>query len=289
MSTMRRALLFLSLIALFVAGCSPQRPTIGGFKREKSPMRIVSLSPSATEILVTKAGVSQRMVGRTAACNWPQAAQGIPVVGQVKPDFEKIAQMNPDLIVYDQDLYSPTDEQKIKELGVDTYVLRGDTLEEFEKSVFEIGKLVGGETELSKYVDDIYRARDASTAAAITPQPKVAIILPGQGGEHLIAGTKSFAAAVVRASGVEVVGPDARLFVPLNAEQLLSQAPTVILAAGAAGSAQRLAADPRLKPTPAVRDGKVFEVEQDVILRRGGRVDTLINTLHGALARAVSR
>jgi iron complex transport system substrate-binding protein len=64
------------------------------------PQRIVSLSPSVTEILFVLGVDSSRIVGVTRFCDYPPAAQRRPVVGGiVDPSPEVILVQRPDLVL----------------------------------------------------------------------------------------------------------------------------------------------------------------------------------------------
>src|SRR5687768_10554455 len=63
------------------------------------PVRIVSLVPSATEILFAL-GVDDRLVGVTRFCDYPEAARRKPGVGDMlAPNLEAIAALKPDLVI----------------------------------------------------------------------------------------------------------------------------------------------------------------------------------------------
>ncbi len=280
---MRRAigLLIVSALALAV-GCGPANQQLGGRPRQKVYRSIVTLSPSTTELLsVTQQLNAQRVRGRTAADNYPKATvDQIPIVASVKPDYEKIAAIKPDLVLYDKDLFNANDVEKIKKLGADTFVLDAVTVDDLVKELYALGSMVGGETNVSDYVDKIYAARAAS--ASITVHPKVAIIMPGDGGAHMIAGTDSFDADVVKSAGGQLVGPKGSIFVPLDPEFLLTQNPDWIISVGAPTA---LLTDPKLKALKAVSQGKIFGISADILLRRGARVDSLITAIFDKIAK----
>jgi iron complex transport system substrate-binding protein len=62
------------------------------------PKRIVSIVPSATELLFA-VGAGEQVVGITTWCDWPPEAQSKEKVGNLNVDFERIAALRPDLIV----------------------------------------------------------------------------------------------------------------------------------------------------------------------------------------------
>ena len=62
-------------------------------------MRIVSLAPSATEILFA-IGAGSQIVANTAYCDYPEEAKKIPKVGSwIYIDDKKIKQFKPDLVI----------------------------------------------------------------------------------------------------------------------------------------------------------------------------------------------
>jgi len=279
---MRRAigLLFVAALA-FVGGCGPANQPLGGSPRKKIYKSVVSLSPSTTEVLSTTQQTSI-LRGKTASDNWPRIMfDKVPVVASVKPDYEKISGISPDLILYDKDLFTnESDIAKIKQLGADTFVLDATTIDSFIKELYALSSLVGGETYVSDYVDRIYLAK--AGAATMTRHPKVAVLMPGLSGDHMIAGQDSFVADVVRAAGGVPVGPKSSLYVKLDPEFLVTENPDFIISVG---KGDALLADPRIKSVKAITDKKVVPVMADVILRRGARVDLLITAIYDNIAK----
>jgi ABC-type Fe3+-hydroxamate transport system substrate-binding protein len=83
------------------------------------PRRIVSLVPSDTYSLV-RLGAADRIVGRTRYCVEPaEAVAGVPEVGGTKDaDIDKIAELEPDLVVANQEENSRGDILKLDALGL---------------------------------------------------------------------------------------------------------------------------------------------------------------------------
>lgn len=274
---MRRiAWLGLSVLAILVVGCGPHTPE--GFRRPKKfYLKIVSLSPGATEIIFQNLQVAgQTLVGRTASCNYPAGIQSIPVVTKgVKPDNEKIAELSPNLIVYDSTLYSDADVQKLKELGIDLFALQSSSIKEFRLSLYKLGSMTRSEPNISEYVDKIDSAIGKAAGAHSGPKKTVAVIMPGEGVEHMIAGLDSFQADIVRKSGGEPVGPKGKV-VMLNPEALIHWNPDVIIVAGPVESVVK---DPRLQTLKAVKGRQILGINPDIILRAGSRVDKVIDAI----------
>lgn len=270
-----RPLVWLLPLALFASGCGTLKSTMGGKQVPVVYTNVVSLSPGTTEI--TGGTYARTIVGRTASCNTPDKVLEAPIVmNGVKPDFEKIARIKPDVVVYDKDLFSEQDLAKFKELGIKTYGFGGDTVDAFIDNVYEFGRFTRVETLGSEYVESIDRARSAALAAPPDPPVSTVIVMPGSGTEHYVCGTDGFLADVVKCSGGKLVGPEGKNFVQLNAEWLISTDPEVILSAGAA---ETFLKDPRFKGLRAIAKNQVYSINSDVILRRGAAVDRLIKRI----------
>lgn len=275
-----RRLLSVGLAGLLLLSGGCGSPNDAAFKRPKKLYgTVVSLSPGTTEIISMEFG-SERLVGRTASCNFPASVEKIPIVTKgPKPDYEKLAEMKPDLIVYDPVLYNDQDVQKLKELGIDLFALKAGSLNEFEKSLYVFGSLTKSETNMSDYVTKIEGARGHANASNETAKPKVAVIMPGKGSEHSIAGLSSFQADLVRAAGGTPVGPAADRIVALNVESLIRDDPDIVVVAGDKKDRESVSADPRFQALKAVKGKRVFSFDPDIILRAGSRVDVAITKL----------
>ncbi len=274
---MRPIGLVLLTLLLAVVGCQPPVPDIGGQNNPAIVRKVVSLSPSTTEVVGLARGPVQ-LSGRTSACNFPFEVKDAPiVVSGTKPNYEMIATIKPDLILYDKALYSEADRQKIEQLGIRTLAMEASTIDGMLDYTLKVGAAVAGETALSKAVDEVVNARARAQAQALEPKPKVIVLMgTGGGGELMAPGTSSYLADVVRASGGDYVGPDGTAFVAVSPESLISWAPAIVFVPGRGDALLR---DPRLATLPAVRARAVFEVDPDVLLRASPRVKDLIEAM----------
>jgi len=287
---MRRAVYFAALMALMAVGCQPTLQHVKVTRPEKFYKSVVSLSPGTTEI-VSSLSSPNLLKGKTAADNYPLTvpkAGEIPIVATVKPDYEAITRVHPDLIVYDSSLYGPADVAKIKGLGFETYAIDADTVKEFINQLYVVGDKLGYGSQFQDYILRIEDESNKAKGDPINPAPKVAILLAGNGGSPMIAGTKSFLADVVNLAGGELVGPPVDTFVPASPENLATLNPDIIVLptsdAHATADANSLFHDPRLQSLTAIKKDNIKALDEDVLLRRGARVDNLIKNLHLAIA-----
>jgi iron complex transport system substrate-binding protein len=253
-------------------GCQPQEIVEGGKPNPKPVKTLISLSPSTTEIAAT-AGLYSQLKGRTAACNYPTTVAQTPVVAGVKPDYDKIAAIKPDLAIYDPNLFSATDIKKLEDLKIETFPIAANSVEEFIDALYRFGSRTGSETSVSTYVDRILDIMRRTQAEPVAKEVTCVILLPGRGGEHMVAGTESFQADVLKIARAKVLGPPGTKFVPLNAEQLIGWNPDFVVSAGDPTS---LLQDPRFQSLQAFKNKRIRAINQDVVLRAGSRVDKFI-------------
>ena len=281
---MRLALPPLLLFAVVLSGCAAKSQTIGGIPRSGKAPRVVSLGPGTTEIIATSLD-ARLLVGRGESDNFPANVSAVPVVASLKPDFEKIKGSGANFLVYDADLFNPDDVKRIEATGAESFAFKAHTVAGFEKELYELAGKLGNETNVSAYVDRIERERSLAEGDEPSQRPKVAVVLDG--GKYL-AGTESFLADVVRIGGGTIVGPASDKFDAMSAEGLVSAAPDAIVLAttkaAAAKDVAALRADPRFATTPAIRKGRVSAIDSDILLRRGSRVDKLIQSMHKIIA-----
>jgi len=108
------------------------------------PMRIVSLVPSVTELLV-QWGLAARLAGRTAFCvepKWIRAS--VPSVGGTKtPDIERIVALRPDLVILEQDENTLAAAEALRAAGLALLVLRIRSLKDCLEGFRQLGAAVG--------------------------------------------------------------------------------------------------------------------------------------------------
>jgi ABC-type Fe3+-hydroxamate transport system substrate-binding protein len=88
-----------------------------------APRRVVSLVPSDT-YSVAALGCAGALVGRTDYCELPEdVVRGVPSVGGTKnPDLDRIAALEPDLVIANQEENTKTDLEALAQRGIKVYV-----------------------------------------------------------------------------------------------------------------------------------------------------------------------
>src|SRR3990170_9003359 len=120
---------------------------------ENFPKRIVSLSPSITEILYGL-GAWENVVGVTIYSDFPPEAKNLPKVGGwVNPNLEAILALKPDLVIMieDQDRIFG---DKIRKIGLKTLAVESNnTIKDISNLISKIGRTLGKEKEAHKVIE----------------------------------------------------------------------------------------------------------------------------------------
>ena len=255
-----------------------------------APQRIVSLSPSATEMLFA-VGAGDHVVGDTTYCNYPPAAAAIAKIGDSVPSYEKIVALRPDLVVVD-DVAEREAPAQFYRLHIPFFVVHPTTLTSIEKSLKALGSACGTEHTAAQAIaameDKRNQARRIAAAYAARP-PRVLVAV---GVDPLwIAGSRTFYDDLLRNAGATNATGSLRGFVQMSKETILAEPPDVVLASQTDLAA--LKRDPVLGRLPAVVQGRVGDISGDIFMRPGPRLaDALVSvstTLRRVWARQAAR
>ena len=255
--------------------------------------RIVSLSPSSTEILFA-IGAGPRVVGRTAYCDWPPAARTVASVGNgIEPSVEAVAARHPDLVV----LYaSEADRAALRgltALGIPVAVLRLDRTADVARAARRLGRLTGRAAAADSVVaalDDSLRAV-AARVPALARRPRVYVDVWAS--PPMTVGRGSYLSEVLAAAGaLNSFGDVGASAATVSLEAVAARDPdaVLVLATDTLRPAD-LAARPGWDAVRAVREGRVLVVDGSLYGRPGPRMPLAAADLARRLAplRAAAR
>jgi ABC-type Fe3+-hydroxamate transport system substrate-binding protein len=129
--------------------------------------RIASLLPSFTEILFA-IGAGDRIVGRTAWCDYPPAARAIPNLGDgIPPNVEAVADRQPDLVVLYHAGPNTAASEQLERLGITTVLFDMNRLEDLSAAARRLGILTARQAAAESLAGTLQRL--ASDSAASSP------------------------------------------------------------------------------------------------------------------------
>jgi len=253
------------------------------------PLRIVSLTPGATEMLFA-AGAGGQVIATVEYSDEPPAARRLMRIGDVAAvDMERLVALRPDVVVAWPAGGNPAQREKIARLNIPLYQQQVVRLADLPGSVRRLGALAGTGAVAERAAHDIearlaaltgtYGARGAGKAPTVLLQvwnrPVYTV-----GGQHLM----SDALALCGARNVFADLPEAGPLV--DTEAVIGRDPDIIIAAAPPGEGAAWLADwKRFATLAAVRSGRLVVFEDQALSRLGPSV---IDATEG-LCRAIAR
>lgn len=112
----------------------------------QKPVRIVSLSPGATELLFA-AGAGDRVVGTVVGADAPEAAKKIERLGDANAlKYERLKALKPDVIVIWRDMTHELVLESLQKLRLPIYQISLRSFDDMPRSIRRLGKLAGTES-----------------------------------------------------------------------------------------------------------------------------------------------
>lgn len=235
------------------------------------PERIISLSPSNTEIIYAL-GLEDRLVGVTEYCDYPEDAKTKEKIGGYdEPNLEKIFSLEPDLVI------ATTAHQKaveqIEKLDIPCIVLAPKNIDEMLDSIVIIGKASGAKSDAEKLVYDLKnRIKNIEKYTADTPEakrPKVYYELWHS--PIMTVGPGTFIDDIIHRAGGKNIASDAdKPYPQYSQEQVLAKNPEIIIYSYHGSSKQSkedILERPGWETISAIKNDKVFYINEDILIR----------------------
>ncbi|MEX1295872.1 MAG: ABC transporter substrate-binding protein [Candidatus Limnocylindrales bacterium] len=250
-------------------------------------MRIVSLTPAATEI-VHALGLGDDLVGRTHACDHPPDVADVPVVTRSEPDAPGrtldgalLAKLEPELVLTDGSEDDPVvDYAEVSAVvgGMDRettlVALAPHTVEGILNSISTVGAYTEAEYEAVGLIE-MLRERLATVDTGHGAETRRVVVIDSL--HPLRAAGRWVPEMVRRAGGWELLGREGEPSTRTTWEQVREVDPQVLVlalreadAAGAEAALEGLALPAWFDELPAVRDGEFFAVDGHGLFARPG-------------------
>ncbi|HEX6499402.1 MAG TPA: ABC transporter substrate-binding protein [Micromonosporaceae bacterium] len=258
--------------------------TVGTVTLDKQPTRIVSLSPTATEMLFA-VGAGKQVTAVDDQSNYPADAPKSDLSG-FKPNAEAIAAKNPDLVVISNDTDKITNQ--LTALKIPVYLApAAKTLDDTYRELTEIGELTGHRAESAHVVTRM--KDDIAKIVKDLPQRSKHLTYYWELDPTLYSVTsKTFVGSLLAMLGMDSVADPADAdgtaggYPQLSAESLVKANPDVILLADTKcchQSAATVRARPGWAGITAVQKGQVYGLDDDIASRWGPRVVDLLRAV----------
>jgi iron complex transport system substrate-binding protein len=254
----------------------------GAWTLDQAPERVVSLSPTATELLFA-IGAGDQVVAADQFSNYPAEAPTTDLSG-FDPNLEAITAYEPDLVIIAND----ANDLIAGLTALDIPVLVSPAPVDLEQGYDELallGLATGRVDETASVVADL-RA-DIETAFALAPEDSIRIYHELDD-TYFSASSNSFIGAVYAGMGATNVADEADTagsgFPQLAEEYIVAADPEVIIITDQVGyTPDDVAARPGWETISAVQNGDIVVVEADVASRWGPRLPQFITAVADAL------
>lgn len=287
-------------LALLAAGCTGKDGASAGASRGGQlhltdsynreiifagrPARIVSCAPNMTEI-VFLLGAGNKLVGRTDYCDYPPEAAGVESVGSLNnPNIEKIISLKPDVVLASNHFQKET-LAVLENLRIPVYVgvVQKEYSEVYEL-VEKIGRIVDKDAEAGRLVEDMKKriAEVARRVQTAVKKPKTYYMISFGDEGDFTAGSGSFISYLIGAAGGENIGDEIQGW-QYSVEALFRGDPDIIIAGKNSGAKDLLPRTSPYRELRAVKEGRVYEIDNDLLDRMGPRNVAGLEILGGIL------
>jgi iron complex transport system substrate-binding protein len=251
------------------------------------PERVVSLSPTATEMLYA-IGAGDQVVAVDDFSNYPEGTPMTDLSG-FEPNVEAITTYEPDLVVLSLDANDVVAGLERVDIPVLEYPA-ATSLDETYDQITQLGAATGHSDEAADVVEDMRADIDDLADQAAEHDNPLTYYHELDDQLHT-ATSETFIGQVYALAGLENVADpadDGTGYPQVSAELLLESDPDMIfLADEAAGvDAAAVAARPGWSEVTAVRNGDIVELDPDITSRWGPRVVDFLRTVVKATSEA---
>jgi iron complex transport system substrate-binding protein len=270
----------LGALALVLGSVAACRPAGGALA---PPGRIVSLNPTTTELLFAL-GAGPRLVGRSAACDYPAQAASVPSLGGgFPPAVEAVVGARPDLVVLYHSTGNAAAAARLGELNIPVLLLRTDRLADVARAARALGKAVGAFAAGDSLARRLERELAAERAIVAGSRGAIPTLLLAWDQPVIALGSGSFASELLELAGgrnifADITAPSA----PVSLEAIAAREPEAILLVGS--EIPGLERRPEWRALPAVRAGRLLRLTESWSNRPSPRAPAAIRALRARLA-----
>jgi iron complex transport system substrate-binding protein len=263
----------------------------------ETPERVVTTIVSTTEI-VLDLGLDERLVGVPNLTKYlsyvpelQEMAKQKEKVGGFKLSMEKIAALNPDLVIVDASAQKDA-VSKLEDLGATVYAAGSKNIDEVRETILEIGYLTGTEDRAQEVVGNMaYKEVQLKEAVSNLEDRKETFYTISK--RMYTVGGNTFVGQALELAGLTNVFSDLSGYKPVSTEEIIERDPELIIATEDMGlSVENLKKEAGLENVKAVKTGNVLLLSpgEDSMINQPGTkiIDGAINLFEKVYDREVN-
>ncbi|MCS6873411.1 MAG: cobalamin-binding protein [Pyrinomonadaceae bacterium] len=276
---LKRSVYLLFLVFLLLLSCEQAHRSVSEFdifvddlgrqvKLPKRVERVVSLAPSLTEIIFA-VKAEDKLVGVTTYCDFPEPAREIEKVGDtIRPSLERIISLKPDVVFVSTASQLEGFVRLLEQKGISVFVTNPSSIEKILENIEVIGKIVERDNEAQSLVEQLRkRIERVEEKSKDLSRPRVFVQIDKS---LFTVGKDSFITDLIRkAGGISVTENIENSYPKVSKETALSLNPEVIILPDSPDNGEP---NEVFSNSDAVRNGRVYKINSDVLSRPGPRI-----------------
>ncbi|MFY9141219.1 MAG: cobalamin-binding protein [Thermacetogeniaceae bacterium] len=255
-------------------------------KLDHYPERIVSLTPSNTEILFAL-GLGEKVVGVTSYCDYPEEAKDKPKIGDLKGNVEAIVASEPDLVLA-KGILNDDAVEKLRKLDIPVLCLDPESIEGVYRAIELIAKATGTNEKGEEIIGEMKEKIDSveKKVAKIPQEERLRVFIEVGSDPLYTAGKETFVDELVVLAGGINIADDIKGYQMYSSEAVVKNNPDVILSADSyyVDIKQEIKKRAGWEEIKAVQEGKVIdELDTNLLNRPGPRSALAVELIAKAL------
>lgn len=269
------------IFAVLLSGCAKKSETA----KNDYPQSIVALSPASAEILFAL-GAGNQVSAVSDFTDYPAEATTLPKVGGFDGktlSMEKILSFKPDFVYLTDGMHNFLIEG-LEAAKINYYVSNASSIKAVVQEIQEIGDLTGHSSEAKKVIAEMNQKissfRDTSAAAPT-------VYYEVWNAPYMSAGSTSFINDVISAAGGKNLFGDLSEAYPMVSEEtIIARQPEIILIPATSGiSVDAIGDRAGWKDIPAVKNNRVYIIDDNLFTRPGPRIADAVQTLSEIISK----
>jgi iron complex transport system substrate-binding protein len=226
---------------------------------------VACLIPSVVDI-VYSLGAGADVVAISDFTKYPNEALQKPSIGlPINPSIETIVALHPDLVLGSGDLNTLELAGQLERLGIQVFMVDPHGIEGIYASILSIGRALNREPDAKALVARL-RTRVDKVKARVSGKPRVRVFMAIWYDPVMTIGKRAFISELIEAAGGCSVTDDiAQEWPEVSIEAVVSRQPDALLFASGSGiMPEELKARPGWEDLKAVREGRIYYVDDRV-------------------------
>ena len=266
--------------------------TVGDLTLDAQPMRIISLSPTATEMLYA-VGAGAQVVAVDEYSNYPEEAAALgTMLSGFEPNIEAISGFTPDLVIAS---YDPgTLVEQLGALNIPVFIANAATsIDNVYEQIEQIGLLTGHADTALQLAAQMQTEIEAAIAGVVSPVEPISYFYELDNTLYSVT-SNTFVGQIFNLFGLRNIADNVESgndYPQLSAEVVVSSDPDLIFLADTKccnETAATVAARDGWGGLKAVTNNHIVELDDDVASRWGPRIVELVVAIRDAVAMVVA-